>query len=120
VNRRALVLVVTALVGVFAAIAISVVSARDTRDRDVERSFEAKLSQLESTAVGVDPVGCRKTRVNFYDCDVRLTIRGRPGSTAVRYRVWLEKEYSGCWTTTSRAPVPLPFVFRRPTGCLER
>ena len=119
-NRWALGLVVTTLVGVFAAIAISVVAARDTRDRDVERSFEAKLSKLESAAVGVDPLGCRKTRVNFYDCDVRLRIRGRAGPTTVRYQLWLQKEYSGCWTTTSKSSAPLPSGFRRPTGCLER
>lgn len=114
---RAVAAIVAAQVAIFAAIAISVVDARDSLDREVEVSFESSMARLSGPAARAQPLGCRKTAVDKYECDARLRIRGRPGPATVRYRLVLEDD--GCWTTTTRGLEPLPPRIRGPAGCID-
>jgi hypothetical protein len=116
VHRRALVVLLAALVAVFTAIAISVVRARDPIHPAVEASFDSSVVRLTTPRVAVTPLGCEKASLYFYDCAASLAIRGRLGTTMVRYRLWLKDD--GCWTTRSRASIPLPARFKRPHGCI--
>jgi hypothetical protein len=110
-----------ALVGAFAAVAISVVDARDGLDAAVEDSFDARLAQLAPPKTRVEPLGCRKIRVNFYDCTAKLrplVPRAPRRAVTARYVVWLQD--GGCWTTTNDGRVPLPPGLANPRGCIER
>jgi hypothetical protein len=113
---RLLAAVVLALAGVFAAIALSVVHERRGLDRDVARSFAGVASKLGGPRQVATPQGCRKLRVDYYDCVARVRrIRRQTGMT-VHFRLALRD--NGCWT----APVIVPQVararFRPLQGCI--
>lgn len=111
-------MVAIALVGVFAAISISVVHSKHPLDGALETSFDSSVSKLTTRRVAADPLGCRKAPASayYYECTAQLSIRGRPGFLTVVYRVRLKGD--GCWTTPIKPPVALPPRFRTPSGCI--
>ena len=109
--------VAIALVAVFAAIAISVVRAREDLDPAVDASFDSTLSTLAAQSVASEPLGCRKVSPSYYDCSARVAAGRRSAFVVVHYRLSLKG--AGCWrTTTTRSPVPLPPNLARPRGCI--
>jgi hypothetical protein len=98
VSLRAATATALALVCAFAAITVSVVRAREPLDRAVGRSFDATVtSTLERSGAAVTPFGCRKLRVNIYDCSALVRPKGVLESERRRYELTLRDD--GCWST---------------------
>ena len=116
VTLRNALLVATALVAVFAAIAVSVVRERDSLDPAVEASFLSAFPRGAVPGAVSEPLGCRKTSLSFYDCMARVRVRRRAGFGTVHYRLWLKED--GCWTTTITSPRRPPPGFVLPRGCI--
>jgi hypothetical protein len=104
------------LVGVFAVISLSVVHGRRSLDTDVLNSFAVVASGLSGPKRAVIPNGCRKQRVNYYDCsaDVRPTRRGR----AVVFHFRLALRDDGCWNAPVARPRAARTYFRPLEGCI--
>ena len=96
---------VLVLVGVFTVLAVSVVDTRRPLDDEVEKSFDAAVSQRAGTPAAVTPRGCTKLRVSVYRC--RALLRPRPaGDTTVSWDLWLAGD--GCWHLVAIPPYPKP------------
>src|SRR4051812_21199095 len=112
-----------ALVGVFALVAISVVDARRPLDAKVSRSFDAAAPKLGYSEGTVDPKGCHKVNVNFYDCVAVVRQSRREGEGALRYRLALTED--GCWIAVRIVSgrlledLELQAPLARLTGCFE-
>jgi hypothetical protein len=102
---------VLASVCVFAAIAVSVVNARRPLDERVAKSFGSTASQLTRGGATVAPHGCRKQRVDFYDCSAVVSARRQLRSVTLRYRLWLRADQ--CWSATRLPPFPSAADSRR-------
>jgi hypothetical protein len=100
-----------ALVGLFAAIATSVVDGRRPIPGELTRSFAATLSKAGGSAATIAAPACRKVGVEFYDCTA--IVSRRPGAAVVNvaYHVWLDDD--GCWDTKRRTRHPQPAALGR-------
>jgi hypothetical protein len=97
---------ILASICVFAAIAVSVVEARRPLDGRVSKSFDSRLSQTTHIGARVTAQGCKKKRVDFYDCPLAVhPDRGGAGLT-VRYELRLREDL--CWTATTVPPFHPP------------
>jgi hypothetical protein len=118
VNRIAVSASVLALIAIFAALAVSVVSARRPLDGHVSRSFDRAVATATHGGAAVQPLGCDKRRVNFYACSVEVRPVGRSSQT-LNWMLWLHDD--GCWVTYYRWPkVPALRVEKKlgyPKGC---
>jgi hypothetical protein len=117
-QRRLLapVVLALALAGVFAAISLSVVHGRRGLDREVARSFGDVASKLGGPKQVAVPQGCRKFRVDYYDCVAHVRpVRRRAGMT-VHFRLALRD--GGCWTARAVVPAATRARFRRLEGCI--
>jgi hypothetical protein len=125
-NRTALVAVAcVVLLGIFAAIASSVVEGRRPLPGDMTRSFGVAISKAGGGAARIAAPGCRKTAVEFYECTASVSPRRRATVVVVTYRVWLDDD--GCWDTKRRTPLPQPAAlgplrprFNSLRGCIAR
>jgi hypothetical protein len=106
-GHRVLAVVLVALTAVFAAIALSVVDARRPFDKQVVESFTAALSRAQPQAVET-ALGCRKERVDFYNCAAALRHPRRRRSLTVHYRVWLRGDL--CWSAQRLSPLQPEFL----------
>jgi hypothetical protein len=113
-----------ALVGVFAALALSVASTRRPLDANVDRSFRAVVPQLDGSATGITSFGCNKTSFDFYGCIIAIRPGRRAAPVSLVYRLWLTDD--GCWTATVQPPAALSALPPRlrsrlshPHGCVE-
>jgi hypothetical protein len=99
------------LVCVFAALAVSVVGARDGLDRKVTRSFDHRISRDR----GMISLGCLKFSHDFYDCKTRS--RAPLIARIFEYRLWLMED--GCWIAGVRQSHYLAPATRALRGCLD-
>jgi hypothetical protein len=104
VNRTAVVATALGLVGVFVALAVSVVNARRPLDARVSESFDATISRRAGSSVPVRSLGCTKERPLFYACSAEARPRLRSGPVLLRWRLWLRED--GCWSATPIGRVP--------------
>jgi hypothetical protein len=105
VNRTAVATAALALIGVFVALAVSVVHARRPHGDEVEKSFNAAVAERARTPAAVRPRGCTKLRVTVYHCSALL--RPRPAAdTTVGWDLWLSGD--GCWYLIPTPPYPNP------------
>jgi hypothetical protein len=114
-KRIAVAAALVALVGGFAALAVSVVEGRRPLDREVTQSFDT-ASKLAGRSAAVSALGCHKTRVDFYDCRAVVRPRRRLESMTLRYRLNLRDDR--CWTAGNRTPNPPAGRFSLLQGCL--
>src|SRR3954464_10608218 len=125
-NRTVLVAVAcVALLGIFAAIASSVVDGRRPLPGDVARSFAATVSKAGAGAAKGTAPSCQKVSVEFYACTAIVSPRRRATVVNVSYQVWLDDD--GCWDTRRRTPNPQPAAlgplrprFNSLRGCIPR
>jgi hypothetical protein len=100
-----------ALLGVFALIAVSVVSARRPLDPKVWRSF-----QTEARHAGGTPLACRKTTVDFYDCSAVLPRRRTIPRREIHFQLWLRDD--GCWGAQVKTPLAAQQQYAPLKGCI--
>ena len=85
---------VLVLVGVFAALAVSVVDARRSVDTRVSESFDVTVARRASPKLAVSPRGCEKKGPYMFHCSALLREGGlRP--TVVTWGLLLRDD--GCW-----------------------
>ena len=117
-NRIAVAGVSLALIGVFLALAVSVVSARKPLDGRVSRSFASTISRTTGGSSAVQSVGCTKRRVNFYLCMVEVGYRNGTSLT-LNWLMLLHDD--GCWHTYYKWPQVRPVGVAKklgyPRGC---
>ena len=101
-----------ALVGVFAAIAMGVVSSRRPLDREMTRSFNSVAKKVDAIVWKATPLGCRKTRVSYYACSIEQTPRHGRGGSTYTYTIMLRDD--GCWSAVSLQDAD---DFRPLSGC---
>jgi hypothetical protein len=106
---------VVVLVGVFAAIAQSVVDVRRPIDSRLERSFKAAAPHAASFTTFARSAGCTKTSVDWYDCRLEVRPRRAPGREIVIYRVLRDED--GCWIGAVRSPADAISRFPTLRGC---
>src|SRR5437764_1533209 len=94
---------VVVLVGVFAAIAASVVHVRRPLDAQASRSFEATLPRLLNR-VRVRPSGCTKRAVDVYFCSAEVRLPRHRSGVTVLWRMALADD--GCWLAPLQQPIP--------------
>jgi hypothetical protein len=107
------------LVGIFAALAVSVVHVREPLDGRVGRSFRAVAPSLGGITTVASSRACVKTSVDWYYCDVE--VRGRravSGGETVYYRMLLQDD--GCWNAAVVRPASARESFPRLHGCVKR
>jgi hypothetical protein len=90
-----------ALVGIFVALAVSVVDARRPLDANVSKSFDAAISKRVGGSAVADPRGCIKTRVSVYRCSAILR-PPRAREITVYWNLWLRGDE--CWRLVRAAP----------------
>src|SRR4051794_22429792 len=106
-NRTVLVAVAcVALLGIFAAIASSVVDGRRPLPGDMARSFAATVSKAGAGAAKVTAPPCQKASVEFYARTATVGPRRRATVVTCPYQVGLGDE--GCRHTRRRTPNPQP------------
>jgi hypothetical protein len=120
VTRTAIAVAVVVLLGVFAAVAASVVHVRRPLDARVSTSFDRVMAGVQAKAE-IRPDGCRKARIYFYRCDADMRVRR---SLPVTVHWWLQMRDDGCWRAVVITPYPPPKVqaalntrLRGLTGC---
>ena len=96
---------VLVLVGVFTAIAVSVVDARRSVDTRVSESFDATIAKRATRKLAVSPRGCSKTGPYLFECSALLR-QGRRLPAVVNWQLLLRDD--GCWTIYATPPYPPP------------
>jgi hypothetical protein len=111
-------LAATALISVFAVVALSVVGARSPFAKGVDSSFDSAVSKASSRKGDATSLGCTKRSANLYACSAVVRAAGRPESATVHYRLTLWDD--GCWdaTVVPKATAPPLAGLRAVRGCL--
>jgi hypothetical protein len=102
VARIAVAAAVVVLVGMFAAVAASVVHVRDPLDQQASKSFDATVFGDARKPV-LQPRGCTKERVDVYRCSADARLR-RGQDVSLHWRLWLSDD--GCWFAVPSPPWP--------------
>lgn len=108
-----------ALIGIFIAVAVSVVDARRPLDREVSRSFDAVIAKRDRAGdEHLTSRGCEKQRVSVYGCSVQARPLPKQAAVTIRWDLWLAAD--GCWFTVPVKPPPPPGVQAALDPGLER
>jgi hypothetical protein len=113
---RALFGVLIALLAVFGVIAVNVATIRGPLDHDVDASFAAAAPRAALLVATAKSHGCRKTRVDFYNCAVEVTRRRSHVTETLVYKLNLAE--TGCWNAVVVSPRAALGRFPLLSGCV--
>ena len=101
-TRVTIAAIAVVLLGVFAALAVTVVQANRSIDSRVSRSFDETAPGVVRGA-SVNSGGCVKRRLYYYTCRLDVSPPNRPLS-AVYWLLALRDD--GCWIAVRTGPYP--------------
>lgn len=99
------------LVCVFAAITVSIIEVRLPLDARVSKSFDLTSSRLSKMRFAVEPLGCHKQSLDFYNCSAVVQMLTEPARLKVEYTLSLFGD--DCWSATPTRQTQRPSTLDR-------